>query len=285
MSYITISLEDPNYPRLLKEISSPPQRLFVQGKIYSDEACIAIVGTRKPTSYGIEAAKYFTRALVQAGYTIVSGLAFGIDKVSHEECIDAGGRTIAVLASGIDKITPRTNEPLAKAILEKGGAIISEFPPGEEALPERFPRRNRIISGLSIAVVVIEAPEKSGALITAKFAANYGREVFVVPGSIFSPNFEGSHMLIKEGASLVTRPEDIIESLGNQPLFVAPRKMDLNSEMEEKILNYIRENNGISIEELAEKTNIPIKDLNAHLTFLEIKRYIRKENDRIFINK
>ena len=175
---------------------------------------IAIVGTRRATPDGKSTARRFAAELARAGIVIVSGLAFGVDAAAHEGCLDAEGKTVAVLACGLANIYPRNNEPLAKKILAQGGAIISEYPPDMPAYPSRFLERNRIVSGLSKGTLVIEAPERSGSLATARFALEQNRDVFVVPGPIAHPNFKGSHALIRQGAELVTTPEDILESYG-----------------------------------------------------------------------
>jgi DNA processing protein len=286
-SHLAIPHTDPQYPRLLKEIQRPPETLWVRGAPLGDEPAIAIVGTRKPSAYGIEAAKFFSGELSRRGFTIVSGLAFGIDKASHEACLEAGGRTIAVLGSGVDRITPASHEGLAAHILQGGGAIVSEFPPGQDARPETFPQRNRIISGLSLGVVVIEAPETSGALITARYAAEQNREVFVVPGPIFSPNFRGSHALIREGATLVTKPEDVIEALGygapTLPFVGDTASGNLKPEAN-TILGCLGEEDGLTADELSRRTHLSMQELNVHLTFLEMARYIRRENEKIYLN-
>lgn len=288
MSYETIRSSDASYPRLLKEIHAPPAVLYARGRICADEPAIAIVGTRKPSAYGIEAAKMFSRELAGRGFVIVSGLAFGIDKAAHEACLAINRRTIAVLASGIDEITPRSHEQLGRAIIKQQGAIVSEFPPGTPSRPEQFPQRNRIISGLSLGIVVIEAPETSGALITARFAAEQGRDVFVVPGSVFSPNFHGSHSLIQEGAALVSAPEEVIEALGYetpQLAFAQTAAPDNLKPQAKTILNLLSQKDGVTMDELSRSTNLSMQELNAHLTFLEMTRYIRKENEKVYINK
>jgi DNA processing protein len=206
--------KDKGYPRLLKEISNPPQQLYLIGNLPGDETLkIAIVGTRKATSEGKRLAREIAKKLAERNVVIVSGLAMGIDTAAHEGAILAGGRTIAVLANGLNSIYPRQNENLAKKILELDGAIVSEYSPGAPALEHQFLERNRIISGLSIAAIIIEAPERSGSLATANWAAQQGREVFVFPGPTNHPNYRGSHKLIRDGARLVNSIEDILEDL------------------------------------------------------------------------
>ena len=173
---------------------------------------LAIVGTRRASADGKKTARDFARELACAGFTIASGLAFGIDAAAHEGCLDAGGVTVAVLAGGLDSVYPLSHEALAQKILAHGGAIISEYPPGEEPFGYRFIERNRLISGISRAVLIVEAPESSGALATARYAVEQNRDLFVVPGAIAAANFKGSHTLIRQGAELVTSPDEILEA-------------------------------------------------------------------------
>lgn len=288
MSHQAIAHTDPRYPRLLKEIQGYPETLFVRGELAQDAPSIAIVGTRKPSAYGIEAAKLFSRELALRGFTIVSGLAFGIDKAAHEACLEAGGKTIAVLGSGVDRITPTSHEGLARRILNAGGAIVSEFPLGQDARPETFPQRNRIISGLSLGIIVIEAPETSGALITARYGAEQNRDVFVVPGPIFSPNFRGSHALVREGAALVTAPEQVIEALGYETQQLAFTRDMASGNLKPEanaILGCLGGEDGLTMDELSRRTHLSMQDLNVHLTFLEMARYIRKENEKIYLRQ
>lgn len=214
MDIKVIKLTDKEYPRLLNETTSPPKVIFVRGKIFDlEKPTIAIVGTRKATSEGLRLAKQVAKTLAEKGFLIVSGLAMGIDTAAHEGALLAGGETIAVLGCGVDSIYPAQNENLGQKILASGGAIISEYPEGTPALPHRFLERNRIVAGLSLATIVIEAPAKSGALVTARFAAECGREVFVFPGFAGHPQYKGSHALIRDGARLVNSTEDVLEDL------------------------------------------------------------------------
>lgn len=224
-----IKISDKEYPPLLKEIQNPPQELFVRGALPdADKICIAIVGTRKATSEGRALAKKIAKLCAEKGFVVVSGLAMGIDAAAHEGALEGGGemiqsgsprttrgelcRTIAVLGCGIDKIYPAHNENLGRKI-ETHGAIISEYPVGTPAYQSQFLERNRIVAGLSIATIVIEAPAKSGALVTARLAAESGREVLVFPGAAGHPQYRGSHALIRDGARLVNSFEDIMEDL------------------------------------------------------------------------
>ena len=210
-----INIEDPEYPQLLKLIKDPPKILYFIGELKPQEKCLAIVGTRKCSPYGIRATQDFANKLSEANLTIVSGLASGIDTVAHQTCVDNKKRTIAVLGTGLDEqsIYPKENIGLAKKILENNGCLISELPPGTPGARYTFPRRNRIISGLSQAVLIIEAKTKSGALITADYAKEQKRKLFAVPGSIYSANSTGTNRLIRAGAKLVDNPDDILQEL------------------------------------------------------------------------
>lgn len=213
-----ILLGDTKYPTALRHISHPPFGLYIKGRALAGEVCnvttIAIVGTRRASVEGKMTARTFACELANAGCAIASGLAFGIDGAAHEGALDAGGTTIAVLAGGLDDIYPHSHNSLARRMLENGGTLVSEYPPGEEAFGYRFIERNRIISGISRGVLIVEAPESSGAMATARYAADQNRELFVVPGSISMGNFKGSHALIRQGAELVTSPDDILDAYG-----------------------------------------------------------------------
>src|SRR5947199_5850674 len=203
---------DPNYPALLGAIPSPPT-LYVRGAVTVDDAlALAIVGARAATPYGVEVAERLAGELAARGVTIVSGLARGIDAAAHRGALGARGRTLAVLGCGLDVVYPLENRALARAI-EAQGALVSQFAPGMPALPGHFPARNRTLAGLALGVVVVEAADRSGALITAGFAGDLGREVFAVPGRITSPTSAGAHRLIQDGAKLVTCWQDIVSEL------------------------------------------------------------------------
>ncbi|HEU0115219.1 MAG TPA: DNA-processing protein DprA [Thermomicrobiales bacterium] len=208
-----ISIEDPRYPRLLREISAPPPVLYVRGELTSaDETAVAIVGTRRATATGREIAARLGEDLAAAGVTIVSGLARGIDGAAHQAALRADGRTIAVLGSGPDVIYPPEHRLLAERIVERG-AVLSDYPPGRKPDAMNFPARNRIISGLSLGVVLVEAPAKSGALITADFAADQGREVFVAPGGMLAAASAGSNALLRDGARAIGCANDVLDDL------------------------------------------------------------------------
>lgn len=265
------------YPKLLKEIFKPPV-LYIRGNFQkTDKHSLAIVGTRTPTHYGKQVAEKFTYELAQAGFTIVSGLAMGIDALVHKTALQAKGRTIAVLGSGIDdkSLYPQENKKLAQKI-EKSGAVISEYPVGTSGRPGYFPQRNRIISGISLGVLIIEAGFKSGALITARCAIDQNREVFCVPGSILSEKSVGPNNLIKLGAKLVTRIEDILEELNltqSLKLFETKKIIGDNAE-EKKILKFINYE-PVHIDELIKQTKLNTAIINATLSIMEIKNKIK----------
>ncbi|OGR84219.1 MAG: DNA protecting protein DprA [Elusimicrobia bacterium RIFCSPLOWO2_01_FULL_54_10] len=208
-----IPFGDPRYPPLLSGIHNPPEKIYVMGQLsVLTEPSVAIVGSRRASAYGEDAAGALARALAEAGVATVSGLARGIDTAAHKASLQAGGKTIAVMGTGPDEIFPSDNKSLAEDICRQG-ALVTEYDPGTPGWPGNFPARNRIIAGLSLGTVVVEAAERSGALITARLAAEQGKEVFAVPGPISSPLSEGPHKLISQGAKLVRRVEDILEEI------------------------------------------------------------------------
>ena len=282
---------DPEYPSLLKEIPFPPFGVYVLGDFRYDNPAPAIVGTRAATPQGKELAKMFAEKLGRAGITIVSGLAMGIDESAHRGALEAGGlpagqagKTIAVLGTPLNHIYPKQNETLAKEILKAGGAIISEFPFGQEYHPQNFLIRNRIISGLTKGTLVIEAPERSGALATARFALEQNREVFVVPGSPGNKNYRGSNELIKQGANLVTDPKDILDYFGIQEKEVAPTTAR-SDDVEENALLMALQNKKTecSAEELLQATDLEVGKLNQLLALLTIKGIIKEINGKYYL--
>ena len=280
--------EEENYPKLLKEIGDKPPVLYVKSTTgikgitsIAGRKAVAVVGTRKVTAYGRQVTEMITEGLVAAGLTIVSGLARGVDEIAHKTAIDSQGLTIAVLGCGLDIIYPPEHKDLAEKIVESGGAIISEFPLGMQAMPGNFPARNRIISGLSLGVVVTEAAEDSGSLITASCAAEQGREVFAVPGPITSPLSKGTAELIKKGAKLVSGVEDILEELGLEVSGV-PRVSRVSrvprgelKEDEQKIVDLL-ENENLHIDEMARILEMDSGKIGSLLSLLEIKGIIKK---------
>jgi DNA processing protein len=220
--FIVICIEDKTYPPLLKEISDPPLVLYIRGdQSVLSHMQIAIVGSRNATPAGITNAEQFALGLAKAGFAITSGLALGVDAASHKGALAAEGATIGVMGTGLNHIYPRTNHALAEKIVEEGGAIVSEFPLDTQPVAHHFPRRNRIIAGLSRGVLVVEAALKSGSLITARHALEHDREVFAIPGSIHNPVARGCHHLIQQGAKLVTSANDILEEF-QIPVSVEP---------------------------------------------------------------
>lgn len=276
-----ISFGDQNYPSLLKETSDPPLILYVRGNLLeSDQAAVAIVGTRHPSLYGAEQAKRFAQRLAEMGLTIVSGFARGIDREAHERALGVRyGRTIAVLGSGLDVIYPKEHQSLYEEIIEKG-ALISEFALGTPPLADNFPKRNRIIAGLSLGVLVVEAHSRSGSLITAHLAADEGREVFALPGRVDQLGSRGTHLLLKEGAQLVECPEEIFDALSPQLWPLAPPSPVPNSfDDEEKDFLTLFAKSPLAVEEVARRAPHPISLTVGLLTQLELKGALRKRID------
>src|SRR3990172_4856842 len=287
-----INKEDSRYPALLKEIPDAPEKIYVLGELPLDppptslrigNPKIAIVGTRKATDQGKIIAKKIAEKLTNLGVIIVSGLAMGIDTAAHEGAIAANGKTIAVLANGLDKIYPAQNENLAKKILELNGAIISEYEPEKPALEHQFLERNRIVSGLSVATIVIEAPERSGSIVTARLAAEQGREVFVFPGPANHPNYTGSHKLIRDGARLVSSIEDILEDLNLELKNLKTEKLKHNakSNIIDKdqliIIKTIQEaGRPLNIDKIIEITKLEPQIANQAIAFLTIAEIIKE---------
>jgi len=281
-----IEKESGEYPEILRHIYNAPGALFVEGKILaSDSNAVAIVGTRHATDYGLRQCEKLSFDLAVRGITVVSGMALGIDTAAHRGAIEAGGRTIAVLGSGHNNIYPPENRKLYGEIV-KNGAVVSEYPPDTFPLKTNFPKRNRIISGMSRGVVVIEAPERSGALITANFALEQGREVFAMPGNISSAKSSGTNRLIKEGAKLVENVRDILEELkhvmdidesdDNLPIqgFSKPGIVRSMSLREKKIFEVLGDKPK-SIDEISKTAEIPVNKISEELLKLELKKLIK----------
>lgn len=281
-----IALQDKEYPAILKEIHDPPKELYINGEIINqDKVAVAIVGTRKFTQYGKQVAYDISGSLAKLGITIVSGLARGIDTFAHEAALESGGRTIAVLGSGLDgeSFFPSSNWSLSEKIA-KQGAIITEYPSGTRGTNFTFPQRNRIVSGLSLGVVVIEAPEKSGALITASLALEQNREVFAVPGNIYERNSQGTNKLIKMGAKLTTNIEDILEELNLTHLLSAENKINYKPEnKEEEIVLSLLSIKPVHIDEIIKQSKMPASSINSTLMILELKKVIKNLGKNNFI--
>lgn len=268
---------DEAYPRRLKDIDQPPPVLYQRGAITpADDWAVAIVGTRRITSYGRQVAEELGAYLAGQGVTVVSGLARGVDSVAHQAALKAGGRSIAVLGCGVDLIYPPENRKLAGEMMEKG-AIVSDYPLGTPPEGSNFPPRNRIIAGLSLAVVIVEAGRKSGALITAKFAADQGREVFAVPNQIYAPNSLGANALIQQGAHPLLRMEDLIETLD---LVMMPHHRDarqvLPADATEAALFSVLGQQPLHIDEIGRQSKLPIEQVSATLALMELKGLVRQ---------
>ncbi len=271
------------YPRALREIPDPPGLLFVRGTVKpSDALAIGIVGTRHGTHYGLRQAERLAASLARAGLTIISGLARGIDAAVHRGALEAGGRTLGILASGVLNIYPPEHDKLAEQVAGSG-ALISEQPPHSSPLAGTFPQRNRIISGMSLGVIVVEAAERSGALITARHAMEQGRDVFAVPGNVDSRASRGCHRLIRDGAMLVESADDVLEALG--PLVEAAPRDDgrevhhpaelLLNDMEQKVLDTIR-GEATSVDEVVVASGLPVPQVLSTLSVLEMRHLIRR---------
>lgn len=279
-----ITLDSPDYPQLLKEIHDCPPVLFVRGQLKPcDETSIAVVGTRKATGYGRQVTEDIAGCLAANNVSIISGLAKGIDTVAHRAALDVNGRTLAVFACGLDIVYPPDNVKLAREIMEKG-ALISEYPLGTRPKAEHFPQRNRILSGLSRGVLIVESGENSGALITVEFALQQNREVFAVPGSLLSSMSKGPNRLIQEGAKLVTNYLDILEEL-NLPVlegqYVMPQ-INVENETESIIIRCIGEG-PVHIDQICRLTGLNAGIVQSNLSVMEIKGLIKHTGNLHYI--
>jgi DNA processing protein len=266
---------DPEYPEQLKHTAMPPAALYIQGNLPQLQQGLAMVGSRDASAYGLKVARAFAADLTAAGLVIISGGAKGIDTASHEGALTGGGPTVAVLGCGIDITYPARNASLFARIRENG-AVLSEFPPGTPPRPGNFPQRNRIVSGLARGILVVEAAKQSGAMITVGFALEEGRDVFCVPGSIFLPNCAGCHSLIKAGARLVDRPEDILEELlPQQPLVRTGPSLFSEPDLEltptaRQLLNLLSAQPQ-ALEDILEKTGLDLATVSRDLLDLQVK--------------
>ena len=294
MGINVVTIEEDKYPDLLKNIYDPPPIIYYRGdflEIVNNSKTIAIVGSRKATYYGRKIAREIALELTSCGYVVISGLARGIDTNAHLGALEAGGKTVAVLGCGIDRVYPAENISIANRII-KSGAIISEFPLYTKPEKNNFPRRNRIISGLSIGTLVVEAEQKSGALITADYALDQGREVFAIPGSIHSSLSKGCHYLIKQGAKLVNSYHDITEELeiedninrNHQNCLKKEQNIDTGNlnEYEKFFLEYISAD-PLHIDEIADLTKLSLAQVNETLLSLELKNLIREVEGKRYI--
>ncbi|MEX0761936.1 MAG: DNA-processing protein DprA [Dehalococcoidia bacterium] len=297
-----LHLRSPGYPSQLREIYDPPSVIYIKGDITgSEDRSVAVVGSRRATQYGREMARRLSYDLAAAGVTVISGLARGIDGIAHQSALESGGRTMAVMGGGLDRIYPPEHTQLVERIVERNGAIITEYPLGMRPQAQHFPRRNRVISGLCSGVLVVEANMKSGALLTVKWALDQNREVFAVPGSALSPNSEGPNWLIQQGAKLVVSYRDVIEelniavisqtaaddpddeteasngaSVGGSPVDKSPASTDeLN--IEERIANFLAHAGGPAhVDEVTRAVGLPAAIVSSGLTVLELKGVVRQ---------
>jgi len=287
-------LDDGSYPSLLREIADPPITLYVRGEWQTclEQPCVGVIGSRMCSTYGENASEMLARDLASRGICIVSGLARGIDAAAHKGAIRGAGKTIAVLGTGIDNVYPRENTRLVKEILDTGGAVVSQFPLGTPPLKDNFPYRNRIISGLSLGVLIVEASERSGSLITARLATEQNREVMAVPGNITSGNSYGTNYLIKAGAKLVQQWQDVVAELPSEiAASILPPKIDQQTnghspqqrelmpadlnENEKRIWPLLPVDDSIHIDVLLETSGLSFGDLNSALVALDIRDLIR----------
>ncbi len=280
-----LTILDDEYPQKLKTIEQPPPVLYLKGKFgESDNIAVAIVGTRHLTGYGKQVTQELSSFLARKGVTVISGLARGIDSIAHDTAIIAGGRTIAVLGCGVDIVYPPEHRTLSQRIQDHG-ALLSDYYPGTQPEGINFPPRNRIISGLSIASVIIEAGEKSGALITAEFAANQGREVFAVPGPIYSPRSKGTNRLIRDGALPLTDFNELLAvlDLSQEKEYRYAKKVIQKDEIEEMLFNVIKEE-PLHIDEIKNATGLSMEKVSAALVMMELKGIVRKIGNLTYIS-
>jgi len=276
---------DPAYPSLLREIDDAPPVIYVRGALApEDDWSVALVGTRRATAYGRQAASELARGLAAGGVTVVSGLARGVDTIAHRTTLDAGGRTLAVLANGLDTIYPPENRRLAEEIAESG-ALISDYPLGTKPRADFFPRRNRILSGLSLGTLVVEGDVKSGAMITAKFATEQNRDVFAVPGSIFSPQSRGPLELIRDGATPVSSAQDILEALN---LARVGAQLDFGraappESAEERALMGVLTREPQHVDEVVRGSGLAAAIVSGTLALLELKGLVRDVGGMQFV--
>jgi DNA processing protein len=270
-------LGDENYPSRLREIDQPPPVLYLRGELKpEDEWAVAVVGTRRVTGYGRQIAEEVAGVLARNGVTVVSGLARGIDAIAHQEALSAGGRTLAVLGSGVDRIYPEEHQSLAERIIANG-AVLSDYAPGTPPDASNFPPRNRLISGLAMAVVVVEAGHTSGALITAEFAAEQGRDVFAVPGNITAPQSQGTNRLIRDGAQPLLNPEDILEALEMTHITEhRTARVLLPADSIEATLFEALSHEPMHIDEIRARADLPIDKVSATLAIMELKGMVRQ---------
>jgi DNA processing protein len=276
--------EDDGYPRLLRQVYDPPPLLYLKGRLLpEDEWAVAVVGTRAATTYGKEATARIAGGLARNGVTIVSGLARGIDSMAHQAALDAGGRTIGVLGCGLDTVYPPENRRLAASVTQQG-ALVSEYPLGTPPERGNFPPRNRIISGMSLGTVIVEAGRRSGALITADYALDQGRDVFAVPGNIFRRASQGTNALIRDGATPVLSVEDILEALNLRQVDeqrVARAVMPEN-QTETHLLSHLSAD-PVHVDEISQQVGLPISEVTSTLALMELKGMVRQSGGMHYV--
>jgi len=277
-----VTLADAAYPNRLRTIPDPPLALYLRGALTeADLTAVAVVGSRRGSPYGLRCAERLSEDLALRGVTVVSGLAVGIDGAAHRGALRSGGRTLAVLGSGLERVYPPAHERLADQIAEQG-VVLSEYPLETAPLPHHFPRRNRLISGLALGVIVVEASARSGALITADCALEQGREVFAVPGPMTSETSEGTHRLLKQGARLVTSVEDVLEELRLSPRVVHAEgpvgavSAQALPERERQVFACVREDSPQDIDAIVSRSGLPTPEVSSLLLQLELKRLVRQ---------
>lgn len=277
--------DTPEYPIALQHISTPPVLLFVRGEIQeSDWPGLAVVGSRRMSQYGKRATEELLRPVITAGVTIISGLAYGVDTLAHKLALQQGARTIAVLGAGIDQIYPKQNKGLVDQIIKQDlGAVVSEFLPGVVARPEYFPIRNRIIAGLSQGTLVVEAAQKSGTLITARYANEFGREVFAVPGEMFNPNAQGVNQLIHDGAHVALDGAQILEVLGIRNIKISKNIQLPTDGLEADILKSFPDHQPHHIDDITRMSGFPSTTISSNLMLMEIKGWIKHLGDQMYV--
>ena len=285
MKTVRIDMDSVEYPARLRDIPDPPKQLYCTGNTdLLSERSIGVVGARKNTVYGKNVALMIGRRLAESGLAVTSGLALGIDGYSHEGALEADGMVIGVLGSGIDHMTPQRNRSLMMRGLDNGGLVVSEYPPEEEGFKGNFPARNRIISGLSEVLVVVEAGLDSGSLITAKHASEQGRTVYAVPGNINSQTSIGCNLLIRDGAVPLIIIDDLIRDIGATPAKTAAVNRELDSD-EQKIFEVVREMSGATMEEIIRGTGFSPGLANSLVTVMEIKGIVESYAGRIYLSR
>ncbi|MFW5888465.1 MAG: DNA-processing protein DprA [Patescibacteria group bacterium] len=287
----TVKITDKNYPELLSQIYDPPPLLYWKGEDIArlnKEPALAVVGSRKYSAYGKQVTDSLIPEIANNKITVISGMALGIDSLAHYNTLKAGGKTVAILGSGLDEynIYPPQNRGLMKKIIETGGTVISEFPPGTPPTKYTFPQRNRVVSGLSLGVLVVEAAKRSGALITAEFASDQGREIFAIPGNIYSPVSRGTNDLIKKGAHMITEAGDVMEILGIDPVANKETGSLFDntplSETEKRIIK-ILSFEPVSLDDIIKNSRLDTSTVNSTLSILEIKGIIKDTGNKKYI--